>query len=479
LFGKNPTFTIPNFCKMKNIFLFCAFVYSIFAFSQTQPFPANKTYANGLMASSKNSQDVIDSYTIWKINFVEQCNNNQYRVKFDDASKTVSEGIGYGMLLSAYMGDRTLFDGLWLYYKDNVNGNGVMNWKINGCSGINGANGATDAELDAAFALIVADYQWESTGNINYKNDAKTLITAIKTYEIEANTYVLKPGDAFGGSNLTNPSYFAPAYYRAFGNFTNDSTFWNSVVAKAYAVINANLTKNNAVGGLVSDWCAASGDYSSDANGYANQGKAYTYDAARTPWRIAIDYLWNGTEEAKMYIKKSSDFVRVNLGGSANIKDGYNQDGSLKGQWHNATFVGAFACAAMGGDNQAHLDVSYVDLKNLNEPNSYFNHTLKTLYSLALTGNFYLPPTVTLANPDFDKDSDAVLVYPNPSKDVFTILTPDEAVVSVISLQGQVISEQKATSENTVLNLSNKASGVYFIKITSENKTVVRKVILE
>jgi hypothetical protein len=312
-----------------------------------------------------------------------------------------------------------------------------------------------------------------------YRNDAETLIAAIKTHEVEANTFVLKPGDSFGGSLITNPSYFAPAYYRAFGSFTNDTSFWNLVAAKAYTVINNNLNKNNAVYGLVSDWCMASGDYSTQANSYANQGKAYTYDAARTPWRIAIDYLWYGTADAKIYAKKASDFVRVSLGGTANIKDGYNQDGSLKGQWHNATFVGAFACAAMAGDNQAHLDASYIDLKNLNEPNSYFNHTLKTLYLLALTGNFYLPPTTILDNSDFTIDSDAVLVYPNPSKDSFTILSPEASIISVISPLGGLILEQKATSENTVINLKDKATGVYFVKIAHENKSVVKKVILE
>ena len=223
--------------------------------------------------------------------------------------ETVSEGIAYGMLLSSYMADKALFDGLWLYYKDNVNGNKVMNWKISGCSATIGYNGATDAELDTAFALIVADYQWASAGTINYKNDATALISAVKNYEIEANTYVLKPGDQFGGSQITNPSYFSPAYYRVFGTFTNDTAFWNQVAAKSYTVINNNLTKNNAVGGLVSDWCEASGAYSSQAGGYNNAGKTYTYDAARTPWRIAVDYLWYGTPEAKIYSKKSSDFV--------------------------------------------------------------------------------------------------------------------------------------------------------------------------
>lgn len=464
---------------MKNLLLITVAFLCLKSYAQKQPFPANVAFTNGLMASNKNSLDAQNNYNTWKTNFVEACSNGRYRIKFDNPSETVSEGIGYGMLLAVYSADKTLFDGLWLYYKGNVNSNGVMNWKINGCSGVNGPNGATDAELDAAFALIVADYQWTSAGTINYKNDAKTLIAAIKTHEIEASTFVLKPGDQFGGSDITNPSYFSPAYYRAFGTFTNDTSFWNSVAAKSYTVINNNLTVNNAVGGLVSDWCEASGAYSSQAGGYNNGGKTYTYDAARTPWRIAVDYVWYGSADAKTYSKKSSDFVRVTLGGSSNIKDGYNQNGSLIGQWHNATFVGAFACAAMAGENQTHLDASYTDLKNLNEPNSYFNHTLKTLYSFLLTGNFYLPPTATLSTGDFDIEKSTVTLYPNPSSDKFTVFAPENSLILVISPQGKIISEQRSTTENTEINLANYSSGLYLIKITNENKSVTKKVILK
>ena len=360
------------------------------AIAQTQTFPANKTYSYGTLPTNKNSQDAVSNYNTWKTNFVEACSNGRFRVKFDDRSQTVSEGIGYGMLLSAYAGDRILFDGLWNYYKDNRNGNGVMNWKINGCSGTAGANGATDADIDAAMALIVADYQWGTSGAINYKNDAKALITAIKNFEVEGGSYVIKPGDQFGGSNLTNPSYFAPGYFRTFATYMNDS-FWNNVADKTYVVINNNLSVNNAAGGLVSDWSTASGSYSSAAGGYANGGRNYSYDAARTPWRIAVDYVWYGNASAKTYSKKSSDFVRVNLGGSQNVKDGYSQNGSAVSGYHNSTFVGAFAAAAMGGDNQSHLDNSYSDLKGINDAGSYFNQTLKTLYLFLLTGNFYLP----------------------------------------------------------------------------------------
>ncbi|SHL69921.1 glycosyl hydrolase family 8 [Flavobacterium chilense] len=465
---------------MKNLLLITVAFLCLKSNAQKQPFPANVVFNNGLMPTVKNSQDAKNNYDTWKTNFVEACSNGRYRVKFDSSWETVSEGIGYGMLLSAYMADKSLFDGLWLYYKDNVNGNKVMNWKINGCSGAIGQNGATDAELDAAFALIVADYQWTSTGTINYKNDATALISAIKNYEVEANTYVLKPGDQFGGSQITNPSYFSPAYYRAFGTFTNDAAFWNQVAAKAYTVINNNLTQNNAVGGLVSDWCEASGAYSSQAGGYNNAGKSYSYDAARTPWRIAVDYLWFGTADAKTYAKKSSDFVRVNLGGSSNIKDGYNQNGTLTGQWHNATFVGAFACAAMAGENQTHLDASYTDLKNLNEPNSYFNHTLKTLYSFLLTGNFYLPLNANLSHDTFDIEKSTVTLFPNPSADRITVNAPQQSTISVISLSGSIIYQQKTTSETTEINLVNQSSGIYFIKISNDDfKSITKKVILK
>ncbi len=351
-------------------------------FGQTNPFPQNKVYSYGLMPTNRNGADAQSAYNTWKTNFVTGCSNGRFRVKFDDPNQTVSEGIGYGMLLSAYAGDRTLFDGLWNYYKDNRNGNGVMHWKISGCGGIVGANGATDAELDAAMALIVAHTQWGSGGGINYQADAKALINAVKAHEVESGSNVLKPGDAFGGSSNTNPSYFSPGYYRVFATFNNDPS-WIAVADKSYDVINKNLSVNNAVGGLVSDWCRADGNYSA--------GQNYSYDAARTPWRIAVDYVWHGNASAKTYSKKSSDFVRVNLGGSQNVKDGYRQNGSQIGSWHNSTFTGGFASAAMGGDAQAHLDNSYADLRGINDAGSYFNQTLKTLYMFLLTGNFYLP----------------------------------------------------------------------------------------
>ena len=144
------------------------------------PFGKNTNYKYGIMPKTLptggtygQSQKAADAYTAWKNAYVKTCSSGVYRVSFDDGQATVSEGIAYGMLLSVYADDKDLFDGLWQYYKNNRNGNGVMNWKINGCSGVTGSNGATDAELDAAMALIIAAEQWPSG---SYGTDAKAFI---------------------------------------------------------------------------------------------------------------------------------------------------------------------------------------------------------------------------------------------------------------------------------------------------------------
>src|ERR1035437_2647742 len=120
------------------------------------PFGKNTAYKNGIMPTNLptgtygGATNAGAAYTAWKSAYVTTCTGGQYRVLFDDGSSTVSEGIGYGMLLSVYAADKAVFDGLWAYYKANMDGNSIMNWKISGCSGVTGANGATDADVDVA-----------------------------------------------------------------------------------------------------------------------------------------------------------------------------------------------------------------------------------------------------------------------------------------------------------------------------------------
>ena len=43
---------------------------------------------------------------------------------------TVSEGMGYGLLLAVYHDDQTVFDQLWRYTAQYLNANGLMDWEV-------------------------------------------------------------------------------------------------------------------------------------------------------------------------------------------------------------------------------------------------------------------------------------------------------------------------------------------------------------
>ncbi len=120
-----------------------------------------------------------------------------------EVNSTVSEGIGYGMLLAVYMDDQALFDDLWQYEQKWLDGGtGLMNWYINaagtglGTVGTSGAGAATDADEDMAFALVMADKQWGGQGKLSkkYSDIAIGQIEAVWNNEVYQYKYLSSPG---------------------------------------------------------------------------------------------------------------------------------------------------------------------------------------------------------------------------------------------------------------------------------------------
>ncbi len=435
----------------------------------------NRDYDYGIQPTNIQANDLYDVYVAWRNAFATPCTNGRYRIKFDTPTETVSEGVAYGMLLSAYANDKELFDGLWLYYQDFSNANGVMNWKIDGCSSVIGQNGATDAELDAAIALIVAEKRWGNTGAIHYQNDAKTLIAAIKNHEVEANTNVLKPGDAWGGSVNTNPSYFTTGYFRVFGEYTNDIPFWNDVADKSYDIINANLSKHNAVYNLVSDWSEADGDYSTIVSWAYDEGKSYYYDAARTPWRIAIDYVWYGSSKALDYSVLCNNFV-TDKGGFDQIYPGYNQAGvAINTTYKDPTFTGAYATAAMSSSTQSFVNNGYAELKN-QSTSAYFGATLRAIYMFALSGNAYNPLKESVLNIT-ELDDLSFEIYPNPVSDYLFVdfrSFSRPKTISLYSINGKKLLSKPINTSEIKLDISHLNTGIYLLNIDEENFKIVK-----
>ncbi|MCS6824506.1 MAG: glycosyl hydrolase family 8 [Cytophagaceae bacterium] len=336
------------------------------------------------------SQDAYNAYVTWKANYAENCGGGQWRIKFDDPARTVSEGIAYGMLLAAYAADKPLFDGLWAYYKaKSVSGRGLMGWNVNGCGAVLDGGAATDADLDAAMALIVAECQWPTINTpYNYATEATNLITAIRDWEIHPTSYQAINGDGWGfGNNCRNPSYQSPAYYREFAiHVPSQAAFWNNAVTASYALLNAN---RHTTTGLVSNW--------SDPNGVPNSCNGpfnYGYDACRNPWRMATDYLWYGTTMAQTNF--CTPIAAYTQGvGAANCGGPVNQNGTnAAGFEHGATFVSTYACAVMAASStyQTHLNNMYTEtVAVVDALPRYFGNTLRVLSLFMLTGNFWKP----------------------------------------------------------------------------------------
>jgi hypothetical protein len=51
--------------------------------------------------------------------------------------------------------------------------------------------------------------------------------------------------------------------------------------------------------------------------------------------------------------------------------------------------------------------------------------------------------------------------------------------ISIVNIQGQVVYNTTVVSTKTVVNLNSFNKGIYFVKLVSNNETVIRKIIVE
>lgn len=364
-------------------------------FSQTYPFPQNDVYPFGIMPTNRNSVDADSVYTNWKNRHVSTDGAGGFRrVIWDTLRATVSEGIGYGMLLSVNRGDQALFNDLWGYYNLHLDPTGLMIWIIDSLGnpfsigGFTASGSATDAEEDVAYALVLAHRQWGSGGAVNYLQAANTQINKVFQYEIDSVYFLPKSGNEPGGIYRVNFSYFAPAYYRVFREITSNLG-WDSVLNNTYSFLSFFVGTHSFTTGLVPDWCLPNGDPVTFCPPEFPCRYTYYYDACRTPWRIAMDYVWFGDIRALTFCSLISNFSRSV--GSQNILDEYTLGGTPLGVHHNNAFIGPFGAGAMATlpTNQAFLDSIYSENVNTFSGRwNYYNSSLKALTLFMQTGNF-------------------------------------------------------------------------------------------
>jgi len=379
--------------------------------SRRQPYVAGilPSHSTWSMDSALTAQ-----YNAWKAARVVPVNwiaAGGYAVQVNDWNcLTVSESMGYGMLLSVVFAGhdpqaQTLFDGLlavvrarpaWAVTPHDANGQHLMEWRLD--SGGNSQGGgwsALDGDLDIALALLMADKQWGSWGRWNYLQEARNTINAIKSWCMKSDGTTKGLPDA----NNNRTSDYMVGHFRAFKAATGDG-LWDRAIDRAYWITDKLQTQHSPGVGLMPDFVMGTHTGSPyPSTGYIGDGNDkegfYWWNACRNPWRFASDYVLSGDWRINQVTGRMIDFFKNSSGGDPfRIGTGYTLWGTMltggnSGAYHGPICAGACVDARF----QSFLDAMWKwNVEHLTT--GYYDSEIQLLSLVVASGNWWTPGSV-------------------------------------------------------------------------------------
>ena len=384
-------------------------------------FPVSATtssYHKGTIKPNHLTQEKIDSqvlnfYKNWKNQYIRQIlDTHQAFVFFEEEGskfQSVSEGQGYGMIIVTMMAGadpdaQNIFNQLFRYViaHPSIPESALMGWSQLPDNKNKDTTSATDGDMDIAFALLLADKQWGSIGEFNYKDSARKMIKDIMKDEINHNTYSILLSDAVESDSKDyydmRSSDFMPLHCKSYLDAAKDAQ-WKKVIDKNYALF-SHLTKTYSPdAGLLPDFIIEINRKAKPAKPRYLESRYdgyYNYNACRVPLRIATDYLFTGDVRSYEIIHTINKWIRETCSGNPdNISAGYTLAGDdIKSRHFEAlSFIGPFAVAAMiEPSNQQWLNdiwdyMTGFKLKDFD----YYDNSIKMLCMLIISGNYWIP----------------------------------------------------------------------------------------
>lgn len=400
--------------------------------AQNKPFPQAISYPNCIkpnnVTQAAMNASVASYYDYWKATYLK--NNltslpGGYYVKGEitgnpDGYKALgsSEGQGYGMVIVALMAGhdpnaQTIFNGLFktaraFHSSENPK---LMGWVVADAASAQGHFGsATDGDIDIAYALILAHYQWGSNGAINYLAEAKDMINnGLKVSYVTTNKRLSLSDSDSKSTYDTRPSDWMMDHMRAFYQETGDAT-WTSVINNLYSVYSQFSATYSSTTGLISDFVVKNPPEPAPQNFLDEypETNEYNYNACRVPLRIVMDYAMYGNSNALTITNKMVNWVKTKTNNNPTaIVDGYKLNGSNRGSGQEAVFIGPFVAASVvSSNNQAFLNAGWNWLKSAKS--GYYSDSYGLLCQLFISGNWWIPgnsgpvnqpPTVSITAP--------------------------------------------------------------------------------
>lgn len=396
--------------------------------SHPMKYPAGALLPSGAQADLDSK--TAAAYDQWKAQYVVQGCGGYYVLSGggtgEDVGDEVSEGHGYGMVITALMAchdpdAKTIFDGMYAFFKEfpTATHQNLMAWTVQ-VEGDGGADSgcylppmandsATDGDLDIAFALLLADKQWPGNG---YLAKAQAVIADIENGDQNPTTYLTNLGDwdtdsppnlapepGDGGASYyygTRPSDFMLDHFRAFSNAMTggaDKADWSHALDATYGLVNTIQTNFSPSTGLMPDFVVDTN--TSPQPGPPNYLEAdtdgeYSWNSCRVPWHIATDYLVSGDSRAKNALTLMNGWVMSATNGDpSQIASGYDLSGNaLPGASPSSAFISPFGVAAMAGTDQAWLDAIW---NGMAIDQGYYGDSITMLCMIAMSGNWWTP----------------------------------------------------------------------------------------
>ena len=326
-------------------------------------------------------------------------------VRPEHGNDTVSEGQAYAMLRAAWMNDQATFDSVWRWTKQRLSRGGtaapaLLAWRWTVDAGVADKNVASDADADVALALLVGARRWPRSAD-TYRTAARAmlmdLIEHVVVLDDEGRTLFL-PGEwaderSEGRGLVLNPSYLAPASFRAFHQATGDGR-WLALADGSYDVLEAIC--NGPSGTMAPDWIRWWSDerWTAESRGADSTG----WDAVRVPWRVGTDWLWFQHPRSRAYLDRCVQPVikrRLEAGHGMTVRPAESGDaGESEHPLANAMFSFALQSAADRDRLLARL-LPAIELKGSRayfaEPNRYYVNSLAYLPFLARAGRYQAP----------------------------------------------------------------------------------------
>jgi len=242
-------------------------------------------------SASQSSVSPQDKAIAASVQFLDRYVTSDGRVvRIDQGGDTVGEGQAYGMLMAAAIGDVQRFHTIWTWTQNNLRRpDGLISflWK-NGH--IIDPQAASDADLDATRALLVASCRFH---NPAYRQQAIQLGDDILHVEVGTASFQGNPVLSAGPWAITpppvtiDPSYFAPASFEYLRAASKDPR-WGALAVSSREITSELMSHGRL---LPPDWARIEGGTLVPIGSPSDPQSQplFGFDAVRTLVRMAED----------------------------------------------------------------------------------------------------------------------------------------------------------------------------------------------